>query len=98
MTELLTLHFISQSINKSLGGKQWSFILFYCGNLLNGCSYRSVLVVLDTVGCVHIPRRNNLEFSVGWPLFLNWRTCKKHAYNFLDSCESFAVLHLLHIG
>ena len=29
MTELLTLHFISQSIKKSLVGKQWCFILLW---------------------------------------------------------------------
>ena len=85
------------SIKKCLGGKQWSFILFYCGNLLNGCSYRSVLAVSDTIGCVNLDTclayaKEKESGILSGMVSVNWRTYKKLAYNFLDSCIKFCCI------
>ena len=54
-----------------------------------------VMAVSDTVGCVNLVTclgsAKEKEFGI-LCLFLNWRTCKKHAYNFLDFYVKFCCI------
>ena len=62
--------------------------LFYCGNILNGCSYRSSYGSIRYCWMCEFGSAKEKEFGIPY-LFLNWRTCKKHAYNFLDLYVKF---------